>query len=233
MTSIYTTERIASIVRTKLGDEVTPYLVDDATIINALDVAQKEFAERTLCLRDTELYTIDIVADQPWYKLPERIYKLRTSWLQGARKEVHPITRNEASQGGVVKDYGFQGRSDSWWRTSTGIPESMITDLREGYIYLAPIPTATDVLELSAYNYPKTLDEDMLVQLEIPDRWRRELVYCALARIYEIEDTELYNQQSANDNLMKWERAMHKAEGVMLKKNRGATMTRFNRNGVW
>ena len=73
----------------------------------------------------------------------------------------------------------------------------------------------------------------VMTQLEIPDRWRQELVYGALARIYEIEDTELYNQQSANDNLMKWERAMHKAEGVMLKKNRGATTVRFNRNGVW
>lgn len=233
MASIYTSEYLLAMVRTKLGDETTPYLVEDSTILNALDVSQKEFAERTLCLRDTELLTIDVVAGEVWYKLSDIVVKVRNSWLQGARREVVPVTKNEAAQGSAVKDYGFQGRSGNWWRTSTGTPEIMITDLREGYIRLSPEPTANDTLELSSYNYPRTLDDNLTANPQIPDRWRQSLIYGALARIYEIEDTELYDNNSAQRMFQKWEMDLARAEAFFLKKNRGATTVQFNSKGVW
>lgn len=229
MADTYTTAKIVALIRITLDDTVEPYLVTDEEIYAALDDVQFEFAERTLCLTDAENFTIDVVADDPWYVLDERIIKVREGYLATAKTVVEVITSTELEGTTLADDYG---NSPSNWRASTGTPWAMVTDIAQGSVRLVPQPVTTDTIELTAYVYPTKITLAAL-SLSIPDRWRQHLVAGALSRLYLSQDTETYDPKAANTWLSKWENSVLKAIGTIERNTRGPGVVRMSRNSVW
>ncbi len=229
MAVTYTTAKIVASIRHYLDDAITPYLVSDTALYEALDDAQHEFAERTLCLPDSTNYTISVVAETKWYDLDERISVIRSGYLTTNATTVEPATAAELPGVTLAEDYGV---SPANWRTATGTPQVMITDLEEGQIRLVPEPTSNDTLELSVYLNPEIIT-GASVEPTIPDRWRQHLVAGALSRLFMAQDTETYDPKAANTWFTKWEIALDRATGIIERNTRGPGVVRMSSNSVW
>lgn len=229
MADTYTTAKIVALIRAKLDDSVTPYLVSDDEIAAALDEKQHEFAERTLCLTDSENFSISVLADDPWYVLDERIIKVREGYLTTAKTVVQAISSAALDSITLADDYG---KSPSNWRTSTGTPWAMVTDIAQGSVRLVPQPVTTDTIELTAYVYPTKLTS-ISVELVIPDRWRQHLIAGALSVLFMAQDTETYDPKSAAQWGRVWESSVLKAVGTIERNTRGPGVVRMSRNSVW
>jgi len=229
MADYYTAEKIVTIIRSKLADTVEPYLLSDDDLVHYIDEAQREYAERTLCMRDATTYTVSVTADDPWITVDPRILHIREGYLQTSRRTLKPITLSRMSGELFSPDYG---QLRVGWRTTTGTPEYMITDIQEGAIRLAPIPVASETLEFVASLYPADFT-DVDDALTLPDRDRRDLPYGVLMRVYGMQDSELFDPQAEAKNRSLWELAISRGVERHQKFSRGAGNVRFNNTGVW
>ena len=229
MADTYTVERVIELVRERLDDRAEPYLVSDQQIATALDIAQREFVEETLCLTNSSSYTIDVVADTAWYDVDPSIMHIRNGYLRTARTELAQASEADISDFLSAPDYG-QIKND--WRSAEGTPQYMVTDLETDKIRLVPSPIQNDTLELSVHPYP-TLVAESDTELSIPDIWRPTLVAGACAQLYRTDDAELYDAQAADRALGEWKMHLSRARAQYERNNRGPGRVHMARTGVW
>lgn len=227
MADQYTTERIAELVRIELDDVVSPYLVSDDSLAEAIHAAQQEHAERTLCLPDA--LVIDVEAGTHTYTVDPLPVRYREGYLATAKSFVRFVTFGELSMELYTSDYG-PPRSD--WRTATGTPQFAVTDMLVGQIRLSPIPVIDDTLDALIYRYPDPI-EDLSSALEIPDHLRRSLVNGTLARICRIQDSELFNPQKAALYDALWRQQLLEDAAKVERHTRKPGNVRISRRGVW
>jgi len=223
-----TTDELVAQVRTTLDDVVEDYLVSDAQIVHALNQAQLQFAEDVLPIF-TRANTYPYTAGNPHIFADDSIMKVRRAVLANGQL-VRPITRTEMDLGYVTYDYGQRVVEN--WRTMTGEPRYLITDYATLEWRLVPTPTTDGTLTIEAYSYPQDLVSGVQ-DPEIPLRWHYSLVHGALARIYLIQDAELYNPDTALAWQAVWDRELAEAKARLERNRRGPTATRFNSTSVW
>ena len=231
MARTYTTERIVELIRRKMEDEVLPYIVADDFVYQAIDEAQNEFVERTHCITDATTFAPTVTEDDPWVAISDRILQIRRATLTTDGGAVQPITLAEMEMNpSRGLDYGVQNISA--WRTATGTPKYVITDLDDENGRLVPIPVEDDTLTLEVYAYPKVIEDDAQDPM-IPDRWAAYLVNGALTRLLLVEDHEVYDRDAGRLQAALWENAIARAVGYFERNRRGPGTVQFSTNGVW
>ena len=220
-----TTEELVALTRQTLDDVIEPYLVSEEQILLALDRAQREFVDRTLCLQVSQ--PVALTADDPLSYLDAEVLKVRALTLNG--RPITPVTMREMNRGAVVYDYGLRIQQD--WRSTTGTPTHAVTDAQDGALRWYPIPEADGTALMDAYIYPLRMREGE--EPMIPQRWRADLVAGAVMHIYRQRDNEVFDPRGAEAWMVTWQRALAEAYAGTQRDQRQVPLGQFNRNGVW
>ena len=221
-----TTDDLVALTRQTLDDVIEPYLLSEEQIVTALDRAQREFVDRTLCLQ-THRYPLQVTANNPLTYLDQEILQVRHISL--GNRFVMPVSMREMNQGYVVYDYGRRVVED--WREITGTPQKAITDAQDGALRWVPIPIDDATAYMDAYVYPTPMRDGE--DPAIPQRWRSDLVAGAVMHLYRQRDTEVFDPKAAESWMMTWQRALAEAYAATQRNQRGAQAAQFNRTGVW
>lgn len=95
----YSTAQLITLVRTHLDDLVEPYLTSDETILEALNRAQQEFVEHTLCLQDSRQFKLNLTAGDEWAYIDPQVMQIRRGIMStGTRTYVLAASGNEAGE---------------------------------------------------------------------------------------------------------------------------------------
>ena len=221
-----TSEELIQLTRQTLDDSIEPYLVSEEQILVALDRAQREFVDRTLCLQ-THSYELAVTAGQPLTWLEAEILQVRSIILHDQPLNIR--TMREMGQGYTVMDYGLRVRKD--WPSLTGTPQCAVTDAQDGAIRWVPVPEQDGTAYMDAYIYPPLLRDGE--DPAIPQRWRSDLVSGAVMHLYRQRDTEVFDPRASESWMMIWQRALAEAYAFTQRNQRGAQAAQFNQNGVW
>lgn len=151
-------------------------------LLQYMDQAQKEFAEKTYCFKDNSNFTLNIVAPvapatdyNPEIYYDPRIIKIERAESLTDNTILDVLSMEEFQMSAFVDDYGIK-RSASW-ETRTGKPRSLITDITSNSVRLYPIPDAVDMIKLTVRRYPLRDIESLDDELEVPQRFQYGLLY--------------------------------------------------------
>ena len=229
------TQDIFELLRLELDDKELPgngdssfSLWSNSELFHYIDQAQREFAQDTLCISDASTYgAITVTADNPWVDFDSNIIELRRVYLGSTGNVVEFMTLNDFERGGNwSSDYGAN-KLNSSWRSSTGTPNIIITDMETGRGRLYPIPVADDTLEMLVYREPLEEIEDASTDLEIDAKFRRGLVHGAAVLAYAKDYVETFNNDAMMTNLQLWEKAKEQGRLFFRKKTRRAPTTTY------
>lgn len=143
-------------------------------LIQLIDQAQKEFAERTLIFKDSENFDTDVTAGNPWVDYDPRILRIENAELNSSNIPLNVITIEDFKTSVYVDDYGI--RKDASWENRTGTPIYLIRDIRQDYLRLYPTPTTADTLLLTVRRLPLGDITELSDDLEVPSRWQLGLL---------------------------------------------------------
>jgi hypothetical protein len=221
-----TTDDLVALTRQTLDDALEPYLVPDDAITTALDRAQREFVERTLCLQ-VHARPASLVTGASLLWLDEDVLRVRSLTLDN--RPLQLCSMREMNMGYIVRDYGL--RTQASWQDAVGTPEVAITDAQDGALRLVPITTGDITLYLDAYVYPPLMSEGE--DPAIPQQWRSDLVSGAMVHLLVTRNANVFDPKGAEVWRQTWHRALAEAYAGIHRGQRGAQTARFNRNGVW
>ena len=195
-------------------------------LIQYLNEAQDEFAERTYCFKDRTTFTLDVVAGEADVEADERILKVERAERVSDNIVLDLKTIEQFQQGFYDDDYGL--RRVTSWETRTGTPRTIITDLDSGYFRLYPIPTENDTINLAVRRLPLHRLQQLDDHIEIPNRW----VYTLMYKVQELAYSHpLALANGFGDGLMyakqQWEKNIVDASSKYKIKQRGPGVTRY------
>jgi hypothetical protein len=165
-----TRDQMLAELKAKLRETVVDPAWGDPRLLAWLAEGQDEFCERTGYFVDATTYTVDLVADQISYDIPERAIQILDIWY-GAKK-LGKFTEADRSI-----------KSDSWVmaydETMTGMPSAWQVDKETGKIRFDRTPTTAEAgesLALRVWRYSLyDLDDDTAptdpAEPEIPRRF--------------------------------------------------------------
>lgn len=192
---LITSDQLKDIVRSELDDlpkadgDTSACLWSDADIYRYMNRAADRVARLVRSLHKT--FRLDVTAGEPMVRTPlEKILDVRRAYLETARRDLTPLNLN--ADGFTVSDYGVTLRS-SRWETTNGTPTSFVMDYTPGYLRLAPIPTADDVLVLQTIILPAEISAGAPVpftdveDIELVQLWIRK-------QAYEKQDADTFDQ---------------------------------------
>ena len=204
--------QLLSIFRSRVHDNVAPYLWSDPEAIEFLNDAQNEAAERARLLRDSttaEICTVAVTAGTAVYLLDRRIISVERAKLDSQRLPMQITSTPEmdgprsATRPGWPQQWRANGTwladSGAGWETQTGTPYFLVLDA-EGDRWkarLAGVPTANDTLRLQVFRLPLADIEDEDDEPEISPRLHIRLVDWMEYRAYSKKDTETYDEKLA------------------------------------
>ena len=198
-----TPQQMVNQVKLKLADEVIPRAFEDDDILAALNDAQDEFAQRTLCLFEGD-GTVDGAAGSSFVVLPTGVLWI-TAAIIGTPLRI--VTRHELEYGYFDLNGTEVSSRFSNWRQAEGAPAFCLPDYGTQKMRLIPKPTVGVTLALEYYRLPTApiaLTPEVLA--EIPSPYHSDLVIGALAYLYEIPDRETYNKEMAILKQAVWQR---------------------------
>jgi len=219
-----TIAELITLIREQADDTVEPYLVPEYFIIQSIDEAQQQFVEDAIPL--TREFTLAVTAGTSLYPIDELLMKPRFARSSVNKNELRFATLNE------IDTTSTTGFSSAAWRDATGVPQFIITDELHGYWRLYPSPAIDDTITVNAFYLPEPVTS-ATDDLSIPARWHPALVLGALARIYGLQDSEVYDPKLQQQSEARWMYAIARARGLIERDTRGAGVVAFNRNGVW
>jgi len=152
-------------------DDVNGYLED----------AVERVAAETLSEQRT--FTVPVKANEPYVGLPSSVQVLdvERAYLKGAHRSLDP--QNVDAPLHYTGDYGSPfSVFHSEWETVTGTPQRYVRDEKPDALRLVPIPTADDVLEITAKTVPAFTAGSALPFSTRRDRhlvilWMKKLAY--------------------------------------------------------
>ncbi|MEK7425737.1 MAG: hypothetical protein AAB131_18080 [Actinomycetota bacterium] len=204
--------QILVVFRSRVHDNVAPYLWSDLEAIEFLNDAQNEAAERARLLRDSttaEICTVAVTAGTAVYLLDRRIISVERAKLDSQRLPMQITSTPEmdgprsATRPGWPQQWRANGTwladSGAGWETQTGTPYFLVLDA-EGDRWkatLAGVPIANDTLRLQVFRLPLADIEDEADVPEIPARLHIRLVDWMEYRAYSKVDVETQNDELA------------------------------------
>jgi hypothetical protein len=192
-------------------------------LIQYLNEAQKEFAERTLIFKDSQSFAPDITADDPWIDLDSRILRIERAEL-ASKDQILPVLTIEQFQTQYTSiDYGY--RRTTSWATRTGTPQVLLRDIELNKLRAYPIPTEDDVLELTVRRLPMSDLTDIDDSLEVPQRYQFGLLhgleaYALASPLFPVPDIAM----SAR---VRWEEFLNKSDSTVKIRTRGPGTVRY------
>jgi hypothetical protein len=181
--------------RTRLNDMRRPYRVEDADIIDAIDRAQDEAAERGLLLFDTTteaVCSIAVVAGTATYSVDNRVLAVTSATLASKTTPLAKVPAHHTYRA----EYERVVDSDTpIWFYETN---SSIT--------LIPTPSVDDTLTLQVYRYPLNDIVGTNSSLEIDGRYHADLIDWVCHDILTTQDIETVDPKASVEFLARFER---------------------------
>jgi len=199
-----TPQQMIDQVKLKLNDEIEPRAFTDADILTALNDAQNEFAQRTLCLFEGD-GAVTIAASASFVGLPIGVLWLTSAGLPSVSLRI--LTQHEL-------DYGYFELSSvevasrfSNWRQAEGTPAFCLPDYGTQNMRIVPKPVVDTDIALEYYRLPTALIAlAPEVNAEIPALYHSDLIIGALAYLYDIPDQETYDAEMAISKQVLWQK---------------------------
>lgn len=185
---------LLSAFRAEMVDTLEPYLWSDDDFFRYADDAQIKFCTLTDGLTDasSDLTKVEIVPDQEWYDLDERILKLRTASRLDTGRAVS-VVNPETSD---FKDVRFDG--------STGPVKALVWGLEENKVRAWPMPSETVTIQMAVFRLPLTSIVDVDSTLEIAARHHTPLLLWIQSLAYLKQDSETFNKSQSQDFEMRF-----------------------------
>lgn len=210
-----TSAELIAALRVRLDDEVEPYLVSTATLLEQASLTQTEFARVTLVLYGVE--SVAITADDPWLTLPSNFFVVKTAVFGG--KQLRPITLSEL-------DFGYYTFNDfenttrfGDWREASGTPKFLVTDTYPNKLRLVPYPKINGTVSVEGYVVPADLaiydvgpPEVLAVDPKIPELYDELLIAGTLLRVYSLFDSDTFNMTRAQLYNAQWYQGLVEAQ---------------------
>ena len=218
MASIYTPGKLIGKCRTLANDKIgPPFFVTDEEYLDFLSQRQREAAVEQLLLRSAGVYSVQAVAMSPWVTPLENMLKI-DRLVRNDGGLVEPVPFSVADDAQRCRQYsGFSLPSD--WRSRTGTPQWVITDMTEDRWRLAPIPTEDMLLGYEGYVVPQPVTS-VTDTVELPDEYAQHLHLGMLADAFNVEDEDaMYDPNKALEYLNRWE-AAKLGMGMAYERNR-------------
>lgn len=198
----------------------------DQELLHYIDQAQRKFAIDTECLPDSSNFTSKVTAGSYWVERDPLIIRIREGYLQTAGRTITPTTKVDIDRGYTIDDYGIGKRTD--WRTATGTPEYLITDLDAVQDRLVPIPAAADTIEWTVTRHPLESITATTSSLEVDETWHYELLVWAKVMAFRKQDAETQDLTRAREFETEWRsRVIPEARKYFLLQNRRVGVTSY------
>ena len=200
------TAELITAIRVRFDDVATPTLVSTATILEQASLTQTEFARATLVLYDVISDTI--TAGEPWLDLPSNLFVVKAVIFNGS--QLRPISASELDFGYYSFNNVENATRFGGWRTATGTPKFVITDMHHDKVRLVPYPTANGTVSIEGYVAPSALVEGTVtppvtaVDPQIPEVYHELLIAGTLLRLYSLFDVDIFNSSKAQVYLKQW-----------------------------
>jgi hypothetical protein len=151
-------------------------------LIQYLDQAQKEFAERTLIFKDSTSFHPFIWANDPWVDFDEKIIRVERAELNSSNKILPVYTIEDFQTQVYVDDYGIQRHAS--WENQTGEVRCLIRDIELNKLRTYPISNIDDQLLLTVRRYPLLDITSVDDSFEIPSNYQLGLLYKVKAEAF-------------------------------------------------
>lgn len=215
-----TAQQIIDRCRRLLDDEVTTYLWPDAELVDYLNEAIYEVAERSQMLRDSEtssIVEIALVEDTSDYAISNKIISIERAKIED---QSTPLSKKDLEY--------LDTFIVNWEAAESGVPLYYIPDYQQSKIKLYPIPNAdmdTLILSFTVIRYPATdiTTGDLAVYPEIT-QYHEDLVYGILRRCFLKDDEDTQNLQKAQLYETKFEQSVRKIVDRVRKTNKPRQM---------
>ncbi len=178
-------------------------LWSNAELIHYIDQAQKQLCLEVDVLPDATSFTSTVTAGDKWILRDPLIARIREGYMTTYGRVIKPTTQVEIARGYVTDDYGLTAqRSD--WRSTTGVPDFVITDMDAAQLRLVPESTVDDTIEWSVYRLPL---EDVVStgsELEIDPLFHYKILWYAKALAFNKQDAETQDMTRAREAKSQW-----------------------------
>lgn len=213
-----TTQELIAAIRVRLDDEIVPYLVSTATILEQLSLTQIEFARSTLAL--FSVATGSITAANPWLTLPTNMFLVKVVILNGL--QLRAVTSSELDFG----YYTFGGTENSGrfdnWRAATGTPKFVVVDMYSDRVRLVPTPVSDATVSVEGFVIPPDVFFDETpgsvvpaVNPQIPEAYHEVLMAGTLLRLYMLFEVEILNPSKAQLYAAQWQQGLIEAQNIL------------------
>lgn len=195
------TTQLIEQVKLRLNDEIEPYAFGDDDILVALNDAQNEFAQSTLCLFESDT-TIIGGASNGFITTPVGVL-----WITAASisTSLRIVTQHELEFGYFDLPEAETSTRFSNWRQAEGTPLFCLPDYGVQNMRLVPKPLSDVTVELEFYRLP-AVAMSAVVNPEIPTPYHSDLVIGALAYLFDIPDQEFYSLEVATLKQVAWQK---------------------------
>jgi len=213
-----TTQELIAAIRVRLDDQVTPYLVSTATILEQLSLTQTEFARSTLALFSVTSGTI--TAGSPWLTLPTDMFLVKVVILNGL--QLRAVTSSELDFGYYTFNNTENEGSFSNWRAATGTPKFIVIDMYSDKVRLVPTPTSNATVSIEGFIAPPDVFFDETpgsiipaVNPQIPEVYHEVLMAGALMRLYTLFEVDILNPSKAQLYAAQWQQGLVDAQNIL------------------
>jgi hypothetical protein len=214
-------------LRTRLRDEVAPYLWSDAELLSALDEAQIRFCTRGFGIADVStaaVVQVPIVATVEFAALHASILTIRHAELQSTRRPLTMMNSNELPV--AQMDYGRAYQLNATYSHTPGPVTAMVIGEQQNLCRWMQIPVVNDTALLSVYRLPLTPVTGLAQEFEIPREHHMTLTYWAEHLAWSKNDAETFNPKAATraeqrfeqlvvEARLAWQRYMNKPRSVV------------------
>jgi hypothetical protein len=144
-------------------------------LLQYMDQAQKEFAEKTYCFKDNYSFTLAVAINDSEVYYDPKIIKIERAESLADHTILDISSMEEFQMSAFIDDYGIKRGAS--WEIRTGKPSTLITDIALNAVRLYPIPNAVDTIKLTVRRYPLRDIESLDDELEVPQRFQYGLLY--------------------------------------------------------
>lgn len=220
------TADLLSILRLDLDDPEMPgngddsdCLWSDAELTRYLADAQEILCTKADVLFDQSTFTITTAAGgDGLYAWDESITKIRKGIVTGQRV-LEVLSVSDIMRKFNVTDLGWTLTD---WEESVGDPKYIVTDYEVGFVRLVPIPVQIETIKLHVYRLPT----DSAV-MEIPERYRRELLLYAKYKAFDKHDADVHNENNALKYKGLWEQSLTAIAKEEKRRNKGLQVVSY------
>lgn len=179
-------------------------------------------AQNILCRKNDVLFDLsfDITteAGTGLYALNQSITKVRRGVISGSRT-LEALNMSELKRKFSVNDMGWDLGN---WEDAEGDPQYIVTDYATGYVLLVPKPVQIEVIKLHAYRLPTNS-----AVMEVPDRWRMDLLLYAKYKAYDKNDSDTHNEKKALKYKGLWEQKLVELDHEEKRRNKSARVVAY------